>query len=263
MYKDLKEIIDLLLAGNKTIYIIIALFIMIWIFKEVRIRYLKDLDFEISRIDQALKVYGELEIKIMKYLDNENDKEIHTSLLESISLSYSYLSRKLYRKCKNYLEDMNKNNLEQLLILLRKEIDSMNYEQNNRIDIEKKEMITYFTNILKPFFIPVVITFMTLLLVLLVSLFGLSMSNPTLEWYKKLWIASTFGSGYLFLLFVYVFISILTSKKFKNEWLNWIYVLVTLVLIVFIFYFEFLSIFYFIFLIYFVFFKFPKMMIRE
>lgn len=87
MYKDLKEIIDLLLAGNKTIYIIIALFIMIWIFKEVRIRYLKDLDFEISRIDQALKVYGELEIKIMKYLDNENDKEIHTSLLESISLS--------------------------------------------------------------------------------------------------------------------------------------------------------------------------------
>ncbi|KOR90366.1 hypothetical protein [Paenibacillus solani] len=251
------------MAGNQTIYIIIALLVLVWIFKEVRTRYLKDLDFEISRIDQILKVYGELEIKIIKCLENESDKEKHISLLETISLSYSYLSRKLYHKCKDYLEDMSKNNLEQLLRILRKEIDSMNYEQNNRIDIEKKEMITYFANILKPFFIPVAITFMTLLLVIIASLFGLSMSNPALEWHMKLWVASTFGSGFLFLLFAYVFVSILTNKKFKNKWVNWIYILVTLMLFILIFYIDYLSIFCFVFLIYFLFFRFPKMMKRE
>lgn len=70
--------------------------------------------------------------------------------------------------------------------ILRKEISSMNYEQSKRFDLEKKEILTYYTSTLKPFLIPGIITFMTLLLILLATLLGMSMINPDFKWYESL-----------------------------------------------------------------------------
>ncbi|MBU5676821.1 hypothetical protein KQI88_10360 [Alkaliphilus sp. MSJ-5] len=73
--------------------------ILLWLFKEVRITYLKDRDFEIARIEQVLKVYGDLEVKILRYLENEK-KESQYSLQQTISASYSFLSREIFKNVK-------------------------------------------------------------------------------------------------------------------------------------------------------------------
>lgn len=71
---------------------------------------MKDLDAETARIDAVLKVYGTLEVKINMHLENDN-KESRDSLLETISTSYSYLSRSLYKECEAYYTNHSKGNL--------------------------------------------------------------------------------------------------------------------------------------------------------
>ena len=142
--------------------------------------------------------------------------------------------------------------------ILRKEISSMNYEQSKRFDLEKKEILTYYTSTLKPFLIPGIITFMTLLLILLATLLGMSMINPDFKWYEKAWIATEFGSAYLIILLIYVLVSMLFDKNLKiKRKLDLYYFYYSDLHLYFVYRLSFYNLFFM--LIYFVFLRFPKM----
>lgn len=257
MYKDMREIIELILSGDSSILTILLVLLLVWLFKEIRMRYVRDIDLETIRIEQILKVCGELELKIIRQLEYDN-KESRDSLLNSISTSYSFLSRELFKKCVSCYDNRSKSELESLLIILREEISSMNYEISKRTDIKKKDVIEYYINILNQFFIPAVITFGTLLLLMLIIVFVTTMNNPEVGWFNKLWISAQLGSSFILFFFIYVLFSMWIDKKLKNKLKNWIYIILVFLVFALTWHIPYFGIIYFCALLYFIFYKFPK-----
>lgn len=262
-YTDINGIMELIMSGNSMPWIVLIILISLWLFKEIRSSHLKNMDIEIERREQVLKVYGNLEFNILRYLETE-EKEILNSLYEAISNSYSFLSKNIFKKCEEYYNDRSKDKLEELLVLLREEISSIHHEHSEKVDVGKKYAIDYYMQYLDSFFIPGVMTVVAIVQILF-SIFylGIKTIHPQIEWYQKLWTILRFISANILILWAYALVNIISNKKLKIELKNWIYIIFTIVLFSLTFYIDYFSKIYFAFLIYFVFFKFKKMIKRR
>ncbi|WP_041719200.1 hypothetical protein [Alkaliphilus oremlandii] len=249
---------ELIISGNSIPWIILVVLTSLWLFKEIRIFHLKNMDIEIERRGQVLKVYGNLEFNILRYLETE-EKEILNSLHEAISNSYSFLSRNIFKKCEEYYNNRSKDKLEELLVLLREEISSIHHEQSEKIDAGKKYAIDYYMQYLDSFFIPGVMTVVAIVQTLFGIYLGLEMIHPQIEWYQKLWTILRFISANVLILLAYSLLNVISNKNLEIELKNWFYIIFAIVSFFLTLYMDYLSIIYFAFLIYFVFFKFKKM----
>lgn len=262
MYKDVKEVIDLMVSGNSTIWLIILAVFVIWMYKEIRNKYLKDYDFETSRIDKILEVYGSLEIiiaKKLKYSDNEIEEEMY----KLFSMNYAYLSRDLYRNWKQYYLNPEQEKLETILEKIRSEISELNYEQANRIDINKKDIIEYYMRSLKPFITPMMITTLTIILLFAVLMLVFYVMNPQNLWYRKVDLVLATFTGYLSLLFLYVFINLLLEKRIVHGLKNWFITSITLIGIGLVVTVKYTAIIFLPWLIYYMFVYFSKFQIKN
>ncbi|WP_431087673.1 hypothetical protein [Paenibacillus sp. 8b26] len=263
MYKDIKDLIELLASGSTTVLAIIIAFVGFWIFKEVRTRYIRDMDFGVTRIDQILKAYGEIEYSIKKYLKNRANEDLQNTVLEKISLSYAYFSRELYKKAAKYMTDLKEEDLEVFLMELNKEVDELNYEQNKRIDIQKKELIIYYLNILKHFGIPIIVTVMTLLILLVSVMLVFALGDSQITVRSKVWLISICCAVSFYFLYLNILVDLWIEKRFKNSVVNWISVVAMILLVGISAFSPYLTVIYTVGLVYFMFAKLTKMVDRS
>lgn len=86
-----------LVGGDPVHFLIWVLFILgtIWLFKEVKKITINDKSLTVTRIDQALEIYGRLESSIMLYL-KARDVDSQRVMYEKIGESYSVISNLNY-----------------------------------------------------------------------------------------------------------------------------------------------------------------------
>lgn len=218
--KEIIELVDLLLRGNTKFWYVIFLFVTLWLFKEIRSRYIKEYDFEISRLDKVIEVYGLIEMNIITYL-KYYDEEASKSLFEKMSASYPYISDNLYSKWANFIEEPSRHKLEKYLYDLRKETAYLKREQETRIPMVKKNIFMYCISHIKTFFMPAYITLIVLLILLMLVVSFFITTDEKLNIYEKLNIFSIGFGILIFLILVYFVGQLILDKKFKHTLPNW------------------------------------------
>jgi len=181
MQNILFDALNLILERPLAFLFAILLFILIWIYKELRNKYIENQKYDAKRTDEAIALYSELELEIHKYLERRT--EDYFLLYEKISKVNSHLPIKIYslaKKCKVETEESRRISLlENLRIEINNEIDFLKDNQMDSVTrrneslIDKTKQFTH--NTLKPFVVPIIdlylIIVILLVLVLVISFF--------------------------------------------------------------------------------------------
>lgn len=215
-FADWDKFFSALLGGNQNVWVIILLLLIMWLFKEIRARYIQLTDAEPIRIDKTLEIYGKVEFHLTS--DEVTDRQAE----EYISGHYSYFSRELFNLWEIYKKNKSSEEKEYFILKLKEEISSLQLEQSTRMDLLKKDIISYFIRFLQSFFMPAFITFITIMIMISVLFFSINLVDVDIAWYDRAISIVTFFNSCLFLLFSIVLSQIIMEKRFKHSVRYWI-----------------------------------------
>lgn len=218
-----KELYSFFLRGDeeKAIYLLIIL-LAIWLFKEIRNRYLQTEDSKVARFDIILEAYGSLEVSIVLYLKEQNETNAK-NLYENISKSYPAFSRNIHKLVTGFLETHEDDKLNEILHELRKELSELKYEQSQKSYQlhHARGYLGYFWSHFKTFCVPIFITLVTVVVILFAILFLYDFLTPEQSWMTRInLLALIFSSGFLFV-FAVTFVDLLMAKKLTHGWKSW------------------------------------------
>ncbi|MFD0682422.1 MULTISPECIES: hypothetical protein [unclassified Paenibacillus] len=259
-----KILAELFINGKvETMYILIFVIVILWLFKEVRARYIKDDETTINRIDKSLESLGVLEGSMIKYLDSSTD-ENKKLVKEAISKSYSHLPQRLYKDASLIMDDLKRDKIKSFLGEIRKEVTRYKLVQEKKFPIffgeSASDIVNYYWHYFRTFFIPFTMTYAHLMLIFLVIYVMAYWNQPSVQWQDKIsFTLNSVSVMVLIILFITVF-DIILEKKFNHS--LWIWLLVTTFLVGFylmvISQIWYISIILLLYCIFFIFFVFPK-----
>ncbi|MGG0794555.1 hypothetical protein ABE137_11180 [Brevibacillus laterosporus] len=219
-----KEVFNFLKNGDhETATYLVLVLIAIWLFKEIRIRYIHLDDAKEVRLDKTLEAYGALEISILMFLKEQNETT-SKNLYESIIKSYSLVSSKLHKLLANYLDFNEDNKLREILKELRIETVNLKNEQSKLVNksSNSQEHIQYYGGYLKTFIFPLGLTLFTLAIILYSIPFLYEFMRPENSWISRIHQFSIIISVIFLILFGSFVFDNLLENKIKHSWKNWL-----------------------------------------
>ncbi|MBW7474726.1 hypothetical protein K0T92_08205 [Paenibacillus oenotherae] len=221
-----KILIDLFMNSKiEVLFWTLFIWVILWVFKEIRTKYIKDGEAANDEIRKLLEVYGQLELVIDRYRNDQSD-ENRQRMSEEMANAYPYISRKLFKKwtvVKEASYRIDETNAFQEA--LTKEIAQHKYEQSNRSPIFRGEgtmgNFEYFMGNFKSFITPMILTFFALMMALSVFLLLHFIYDTDNDWRNKVWI---FFNVFNFVLFLIVFIQSMEhifDKHYRHSLWNW------------------------------------------
>ncbi|QDS35519.1 hypothetical protein [Brevibacillus brevis] len=230
-----KELYNFFMKGDqeKATYLLIIL-VTIWLFKEMRSRYIQFDDSKTARFDKTLEIYGALEVSIVLYLKEQNETTAK-NLYECISRSYSALSRNIHKLVSSFLETHEVDKLIEILVELRKESSELKYEQSRKTYQlnNTEDYLGYYWNHFKTFFVPVFLTFVTVVVILFSFVFSYNFLKPEISWMTRINLFALIFSGAFLLFFVMTMLDMLMAKRFKHSWKNWLIIIGIIMIVIF------------------------------
>lgn len=156
-YIMIETILKNLTSNGLTINIVLILIgVFIWLYNESIKQYRESENKINTRIDSELLIYGELEIAILRFINNQT-REYEEALYKLISKSYSILTIALITQLRDWMQTMETSKLELILISLRQQISEIKQKQSVRYNNYKGGLgwITQVANDVKIFFYPI------------------------------------------------------------------------------------------------------------
>lgn len=235
-----KELYNFFISGDQenATYLLFIL-LTIWLFKEMRSRYIQFDDSKAARFDKTLEIYGTLEVSIVLYLKEQNETT-SKNLYECISKSYSALSRNIHKLVSGFLETHEDKTLIEILKELRKESSELKYEQSRKTYQlnNTEDFLGYYWSHFKTFFVPVFLTLVTVVLLLFSIVFSYNFMKPEMSWMTRINLLSLIFSGGFLLFFVMTMLDMLIAKKIKHSWKNWLTITGVIMIVILSIFFE-------------------------
>jgi ABC-type multidrug transport system fused ATPase/permease subunit len=221
MYDIILDALKLISDEPTSIIYGISLFVLIWIYKELRSKYIESTKAEAIRVDEAIILYSEIDNVIYKYLNGFSDKH---EVYEKISKAYSHLPYpliSLFLKSKdetdnevfkNELIQFQKEIINEIKSLKLKQVDSISRRNENSLETIEQ----FVSNTLKPFFAPFFHLYIILMIIiLLVVLAALTLSTDSN--YAKAFYLSSSLAVFLYIISIYMITTfVIMRKKFPK-----------------------------------------------
>ncbi|MEF2247952.1 hypothetical protein [Paenibacillus sp. IITD108] len=217
------DALNLILEKPLAFLFSILLFILIWIYKELRNKYLENQKQDEKRTDEAISLFSELELEIHKYLEKKTEDFFY--FWEKVSKVNSHLPNKMYLLAKNCKSETNEKKRYELLNQLRKdlvdEIDSLKNTQMNtfskRNESLKDKTARFTHSTLKPFIVPIIDLYL-IFVILLILYLGLRLFFSLDSIDKQLFMISLITTFIIYVVSVYlVIVDIIKKKKLPSN----------------------------------------------
>ncbi|MUG71945.1 hypothetical protein [Paenibacillus validus] len=237
------EFIKSIFPDTSTAFFVIALTLFsLWMYKEMRSSFVEGVKNNAQRADKAIDCYAELELEILKLL---NEKSDHFAVAEKVSKASSLMPYALLKKCNGWKDesDTEKQNeiLKEIHKELRNEILSLKLKQSDPITYKTDDTFVDFIAVyvktkLAPIGLPFLHTFINLCIIFFIFLYGNIVINESLMSQKVLYISLIFV-GILYFLLLNIIISLVLFKgRFKHSILNWVLFSVFIILPILLFF---------------------------
>lgn len=223
----MNDLIKTLGSDPKVTGIVIVFVVFIsWMYKEMRNNFVESNKLNQARIDKALELYSDLDLEVLKLL---NEKSDIPAVIEKVSKSVHLLPYELL-KLYEELKGSEGNEATEKLINFQKQLGKEVYRlklcQVDAVSYENRKGIFhtieyYFKTMISPFLKPLLNTFINISLIfLLVVLIIFVDSGPTLT--QKILNYSLIYVAIFYPLFLYTTVKFFINKRFRNVMFNWI-----------------------------------------
>lgn len=208
--------------------------ITILLFKEFKNKISNETKIKNEQLDMALISLLKLKFEFIEYKGSSKSKEKFAELKNNIIDAFPYVSYKLSKELHIITSNIDDTKINELIRLLDFELEGLKYNQDSSIVMINSsniiDEVSYtFRARFYTIFMSSTMTFISIIFILVITLFGVALSSVESGWIKYFFIQMIFNLVF-FLFYVLLVGSLIQEKKLKNNIWSWGYVILSIII---------------------------------